>query len=149
LQDGEFGACLYCGQLIDWDVLQLIPEKLYCNEQCEVAARTEAWKLDSAGGQAPLVARPSAREMDELHALADDLDQPGSVWFSCNISRQVWPSPERRFTPPAKRKLLHGQSDYLDSVVRLVLSHRPNGGRFSVDRQRIAVSSSGVTILQF
>jgi hypothetical protein len=148
LEDGEYGECSNCSKLIEWVVLRSIPEKLYDHKECELEARAEAWKLDSTQGYTPSIARPSAREMDELHRLAGNVSQPGSVWFSCNTSRQVWPSPAPRYTAPAARRLVHGQNAYLDAVVRLVLAYRP-GGRFSIDRRQIAVGSRGQPILQF
>ena len=130
-------------------MLKLIPEKLYCKAECQTAAREENWKLDHVAARLLTVPRPSIRQMDELRTMAGDRDGIGSVWFSCNLSRQVWPSPNRRFTLPADRNYLQGKSEYLDSVVRLVLSHRWIGGRFSIDRGRITISSSGTVVLTF
>ena len=50
--------------------------------------------------------------------------------FSCNQWGEVWPFNTLGYTHQSERLMLEGKIPLLDEIVKIILSERPNGGRF-------------------
>ena len=76
--------------------------------------------------------------------------QRGLQWdwenFSCNLYREVWPTPGHGYTRPSDRVHLEGKFPFLDYIVYLVLARWPEGKRFRVKATDVMLADGDVPI---
>jgi hypothetical protein len=149
LDDGDFGHCVWCEEWIDCDVLEKIPEKLYCGSECIVRSREDAKRQDDYHRGDVIVSPPSARTWADVRVLSEVTAGVWPIVLSCNMQRRCFPATIGRSTPNERRHYIEGKSTFLDSVVRLVLKHSYIGGQFALYQDRIAWASSGKTFHTF
>jgi hypothetical protein len=69
--------------------------------------------------------------------------------FSCNRHHHVWPFATWSCTPVALRKHLQGAIPLLDEVVGVVLSVRPEGGRFRINDRGVWLAATERQVISF
>jgi hypothetical protein len=115
------------------------PDQGYANPSRDAAQTREARRDRSHNGSdQPPGIPPYAGE--PLPLRSDDGEILGT--FSCNCYREVWRPTGRGYTSPNSRVYLNGKNALLDWVVKVVLKHYPDGGRFRI--KAISNSEYGV-----
>jgi hypothetical protein len=149
LDDGNFGRCVWCEEWLEREVLETIPEKLYCSLECTVLSREDAQRQDEQHRGDVIVSPPSSRILAHLRDLSGYPPGEWPIVLSCNLRRKCWPARIGRFTPDDRRQYIDGKNEFLDTVVRLVLKRRYYGGQFALHPDRVTWAASGETFHSF